>query len=504
LYFNTLMIPKGMFGRRQFVKTVGKLGLLSLYPMEYLLASENQPTSVNRLSWLSNRGVSFEGSWIPRKIEGEIPSWFEGCLYRNGPGSKEVYGKKLNHFFDGDGYLTAFRFGKGRVSIQSRFIETKERVNERKSQKMLYHDFGTACDGIPHGYKNPPNIHIFPFSDRLLALSEASHPTQINKENLEAMGLCDFGGDLPKNTTFTAHPKIDPKTGNIFAFGITRSMKPKLRVLKVDGLTLKTTEIAAISLGGFYPIHDMMMTQNYLIFTVSPVKINLFRAATMRGPISEAIEYDQTKPLRIIIVSKNVNSSPIEIESYPSGLIFHHVNAFEDPKTQKLIFDSFVIEDGSAYEVFKSWAAPEMSIAPKTRITRFEIDLNKSTLSLREPFTNGITTDFPCIDQRLIGQRLKFFYALESDIDDPLAFNVLTRWNMEEASALRVKAKEHQVFGEAVFVPNKNGDLLLHLGYDAKARESFLDLRNPSTLELISRVWIGRYIPLGFHGSFII
>jgi carotenoid cleavage dioxygenase len=32
------------------------------------------------------------------------------------------------------------------------------------------------------------------------------------------IGIYDFNGNLP-SPTFTAHPKIDPRTGNIYAYG---------------------------------------------------------------------------------------------------------------------------------------------------------------------------------------------------------------------------------------------------------------------------------------------
>ena len=389
--------------------------------------------------------------------------------------------------------------------MESRFIETQERRMEASAGKMLYHDFGTACSGLPHGYKNPPNVHIFPFSKDLLALSEASHPTRIDKDSLASLGLWNFAGRLPPHVTFTAHPKIDPKSGDIFAYGISRSLKPEIKVYRISAADERMTEISSFALGGFYPIHDMLMTENYVLFVVSPLKINLLKAASMRGPVSEALEYDGTQPLRILVLRKDGRGGFKDIGSAPSGFIFHHVNAFEEADKGLISFDSFVLENNSVYEVFKAWSSAKLPPTPSTAITRFQIDLETSKVVARFPLATGLSTDFPCIDGRMIGQPLRFFHALESNDspDDPLAFNTLTRWDLDTNTAMRVKSKDGQIFGEAIYVAGPQNDLLLHLGYDGSLDETFLDMREVNSLHLLARVWLGRYLPLGFHGSFV-
>jgi all-trans-8'-apo-beta-carotenal 15,15'-oxygenase len=38
-------------------------------------------------------------------VTGTIPRELRGTLFRNGPGLLEIFGKKLNQFFDGDGVV---------------------------------------------------------------------------------------------------------------------------------------------------------------------------------------------------------------------------------------------------------------------------------------------------------------------------------------------------------------------------------------------------------------
>ena len=82
------------------------------------------PTNQTIKDWRSlykNTTLSVKGDGEGRviegaAIEGEIPKELKGTLFRNGPGLLEIYGKKLNQFFDGDGsvYPTTFD-GEGGV-----------------------------------------------------------------------------------------------------------------------------------------------------------------------------------------------------------------------------------------------------------------------------------------------------------------------------------------------------------------------------------------------------
>lgn len=220
-------------------------------------------------------------------------------------GTKNNFGTRLDHLFDGDALISKFQFFDGQVSGQNRFIDTAERKNERINQRMLYHEFGTACPQKANGYKNPPNINILPWGDELLALSESAAPVRLNAQDLETFGIYNFEGQFPSKLTFTAHPKVDPITGDIYGFGISQGLSPKLKTFRIAKGTSKITWLTEFSLGGFYPIHDFVITKNYMCFVIAPLKINLLKAAMGKYPIAEILEYDNDGPLRFLILAKD-------------------------------------------------------------------------------------------------------------------------------------------------------------------------------------------------------
>jgi all-trans-8'-apo-beta-carotenal 15,15'-oxygenase len=55
-----------------------------------------------------------------------------------GPALFERGGEPVNSWLDGDGYATAISFSGGRAHVRSRFVQTKEFVEEERMDKFLY------------------------------------------------------------------------------------------------------------------------------------------------------------------------------------------------------------------------------------------------------------------------------------------------------------------------------------------------------------------------------
>lgn len=60
-----------------------------------------------------------------------------------------------------------------------------------------------------------------------MALWEGGQPHSLDLETLETQGLDNLQG-LAENTPYSAHPKIDPETGDIFNFGQILGPTPEL------------------------------------------------------------------------------------------------------------------------------------------------------------------------------------------------------------------------------------------------------------------------------------
>jgi carotenoid cleavage dioxygenase-like enzyme len=461
------------------------------------------PPRPGRLSYLASRTVTREGAWTPRAVEGEIPRALNGALYRNGPGQKETFGVPLDHLFDGDAYVTALRFADGGLTGLSRFLPTEERVHEQKYQQMRYHEFGTRCRERPLGFKNPPSINVFPMADGYYALSEGAKPVQIDPDTLDCRSARDFAASWPARTTFTAHPKRDPVSGDVFAYGLTMALFPELVLARLPAGATEFETFARVRLGGFYPVHDFMLTENYALVALPPVRVNMWGMLRGRSSVADNLVVDHDKPLRILIARKDGQGAPTLIETPSAGMIFHHANAVESEDGAKIRLVSMETEALAGFRLLEGWGRAAGLAQPKSHMVEFVIDLADKTVT-RDVLTDGAPIEFPAIDNRQLGRRMDAVYALRTfdAPDDPLAFDALTSWSGGRFREAR--AGRGQMFGEPVALVDETGALwLAHLGYDGDNDETFLDLREPEELRRVARVWLGLRIPLGFHGLWV-
>ncbi|NNE98046.1 MAG: hypothetical protein HKN25_03395, partial [Pyrinomonadaceae bacterium] len=236
------------FSRREFSKILmgaGALGLLDLDAFGNILGD-----SKRSMRYLATQNASGEGVWTDLKIDGKVPKSLNGNLFRTAPGQSSNHGKTLRHLFDGDAYGSAWRFRNGKVSLQGRYIPTPARLKELKAGKMLYGEYGTT---IPNqqGGKNQPSVNIIEWRGGLLGLSEGSLPTKIDPETFDFKGYENFGGIVPNYLTFTAHPRFDPNTGDMFAWGFEKRPPGTLHIIKADRATGKAETLYKMPQRGF-------------------------------------------------------------------------------------------------------------------------------------------------------------------------------------------------------------------------------------------------------------
>ena len=79
---------------------------------------------------------------------------------------------------------------------------------------------------------NVANTSIILEGERLLALWEGGPPNDLDRNTLDTIGLETFGGGVK---AFSAHPKLDPATGELFNFGIDYGARTTLTPYRLAG-----------------------------------------------------------------------------------------------------------------------------------------------------------------------------------------------------------------------------------------------------------------------------
>ncbi len=492
--------------RRDFFRLSSLLPALMTIKSGKLWAKKNQEEVIHtRLSQRANKTIDLEGSWELSDIEGKLPDALTGSFYKIGPGTKEIFGQKLKHYFDGDGYVAKISITDGKAELVSRFIQTPQRMKEQSSGQMLFDEFGTAAPkATREGRKNQPNISIFPWGSDILALSEGGHPAVIDPLTLEFKELTNFKGSLPKNVSFSAHPKIDPKTGDAFAFGIQQGISRALKVYRMNAIDGKCEELYSLNQNHVFMIHDMAMTEDHLVFLIPPVYFKITDIIFAKGSLADALEFDPKLGSKLLVLDKKGIKKPIEMK-LPSCLTFHHANAVLNGDV--LTLHTFTSSDTTILDVISDWNGPVRAGMTYPDLREMKIDLkNKKLLQDKVLCTEH---DFPVFNEKRTGSPYQYLYMTGMGPEhDPFALNRITKMDLLNNKVQSLGMPDQRVCGEAFFIERKNAQTeddgwLAFMGYDGNRDESFLEIRDARTLGFEARVWTGIYLPLGFHGKFI-
>ena len=497
------------FTRREFTKMIfgaAAFGLIETSSVTKIFAQ-----SKRSMTWLAAQTAGSEGIWNNLRVEGTIPRRLNGTMFRTAPGESERFGVNFNHLFDGDAFLTAWQFQNGKASLRARFLPTPQRVIEQKTGKMIYAEFGTNPPQESRGGKNQPSVNVIEWNGKLLGLSEGGLPTAINPNTFDYEGEVDFNGALPKNLTFTAHPRIDPKTGDLFAWGFEKDGKGDIHIYHIERKTGTAKLLYKMSPDGFFMIHDALLTENYFILIVPPMKYDmsdlmLGNAATM----GEAVKFFENEPTKLFAFprdNQNGTAKPIEI-TLPSQMVFHYGNAFETADG-KIVFETVWGKNGQLLRVLDNWKREQFSDAGlkdllSQSLQQVTVDLKSKKLVGTRDLAQKV--EFPRYDSRLTGQKSQFLYAAERGYHENAA---IVRVDLQTGKTLKANAGNFRTFGEPVFVPetaaivNEERGFILAQGYDSDKNESFMEIRDAQTLEFAARIWAnGQHFPLGFHGNF--
>lgn len=482
--------------RRDFIQQTALVGfLLSLSPSRLFAYTKKKTNSYQAFD-----GTSEISQYQITSIEGQIPEDLNVDLYKVSTGEKIKFGKQLNHFFDGDAFAYKARFSNGQFSLNSQYIKTPEFVEEQAAQKLIYDEFGTKGTGKR---KNNPSINIIPWGNQFLALSESGLPALLDKE-LNFIEYHNFNGTLPDNFSFTAHPKIDPETGDLYTYGTIQGPSLALKIYKISPKTNKAIEIYSKAQWRFFMIHDMFMTKDYVGLIIPPASASIFDLLNPKRTMSENIKYDNKRRTRILIVPKEDPIANFELEM-PSCMVFHNANAFQNG--DELTVYSLLSRDGSLLDVIDNWGDEFEGKFTPSALTKIDIDLKyKRIIDTEELIYNH---EFPTWNKNVKDGKNRYIYLTEmGESRDPYHFKAITKYDYLNNSHVKYQLDSNQIVGEVLLANSKDSSqedsgYLIFNGYDLRSNTSFFQILNAQDLSFVARINLKSHLPVGLHGSLV-
>ena len=422
--------------------------------------------------------VTEELTAVDLHVDGALPPELRGVYMRNGPNPKAG---DPGHWFAGDGMIHGVRLEDGRAAwYRNRWVRTRtflEGVSFVSPDGVVDHSIAVA------------NTNIIAHAGRVFALVESSFPTEMTRE-LETVGICDFGGRL--TTSMTAHPKLCPVTGELHFFGY-RFLPPFLTYHRLNAAgALVQSEV--IEVPGPTMMHDFNITEHYVIFMDLPIVFDLQRA--MSGSDFPYVWSDKYGA-RLGVMPRGGSNADVRWFEIEPCYVFHPVNAYESG-------GRIVIEVARYPQL---WRQTAQTFDPAF-LHRWTIDLDRGCVS--EEALDDRSLEFPRVDDRRVGLRHRYGYAVASDLRDGIQTTALLKYDLQTGQREAHDFGPGRMPGEGVFVPasaraNEDEGYVLAYVYDAAAQASdfvILDAR-AFTAGPVATVRLPQRVPFGFHGNWI-
>ena len=439
-----------------------------------------------------------EGEAHDLEVLGEIPRDLNGTYYRNGPNpAYEPNGRY--HWFDGDGMIHAITLREGRASYRNRYVESRGLIEERAAGRALYPGLLELKLTEAPTFKNTGNTNIVWHAGKLLALMEAALPTELAAGTLATLAEYDFGGRLPG--PMTAHPKIDPETGEMLFFGYS-PMPPYLQYHVADRRgVLVRSEVIDVAWPSM--MHDFAITRDHVIFLLCPLVFSFENVADRGGVFS----WEPERGTRLGVMPRSGGNEAVRWFDTDPCYVFHPMNAYTDG--EEIVLD---VARYGRLDFMTPQAARDPSYGGENEahLHRWRIDLGAGRVR-SEPL-DDVGAEFPRVDERRVGRKHRFGYVAgraSAQANGSLPhFSDVRRYDLERGTTTVRRFGAANGVGEPIFVPRhanagEDDGYVLVLVYDHERNASDFLLLDAADIagEPVARVRLPHRVPYGFHGN---
>lgn len=450
--------------------------------------------------------VRMEAEAPDLEIIGDMPTNLSGMLYRNGP-NPAYAPRKDYHWFLGDGMIHGFEFDDGKVNYRNKWVRTEKFKVERQHGEALlstdFNDLGERDQRAGNTGLNAANTSIIYHGDKLLALEEVNPPVELDPDTLETIGPWHFGGKY--SGPMTAHPRVDPKTGEMVFFAYFGGFpgEPKVGLHWVNSAgALTRSEIIDVPYCAM--IHDFLITENYIVLPIFPATIDMNRIS--KGGAFVAWDPSHHTHVAVIPREGNINGNIRWFEADPC-YVYHPLNAYETGDG-KIICDMMQYPDAALFD--ENGGNTNALEATESRLTRWTLDLNANTGDFAQTQLSDFSGDFPRIDDRVTGLKNDHgFFATKSLKDQEGGpFDTILHRDFVTGTDHKWVAPAGQFVAEPVFVPDDadaaegDGYLLSPVFLKDENRTDLVVLRARDVAAgPIARAKLPTRVPYGFHGN---
>ena len=363
------------------------------------------------------RPLRLEGDIFDLEVEGEVPEQLNGTFHRVHPDAQLPPMFENDQFFNGDGMVTLFHFRNGKVDFKQRYARTDKWKIERETGKSLFGAYRnplTDDESVKGRIRGTANTNVIVHAGDLYALKEDSPPLLMDPLTLETRGYTDFNGKM-KSQTFSAHPKLDPISGNMVSFSYAASgiLTRDCTYMEVNPEGELVREVW-FETPYYCMMHDFGVTEDYACFHIVPIVSSWERLEKGLPHFG----FDTSLPVWLGVLPRDGEAKDMRWFKSPNLFCSHVMNAFNDGT--KVYFDVPVAKNNMFPFFPDVTGAPFKPEEAASYMTRWTVDMNSKGEEFEkvERFTDMVG-EFPRIDDRYATQAYKHGWLLVTDRSMP-------------------------------------------------------------------------------------
>ena len=429
-------------------------------------------------------------------VTGEMPADLAGAFYRNGP-NPQFAPLGDHHWFAGDGMVHAVFVKDGKASYRNRYVRTPKWHDENAAGRALFGGFDPRLNdpSVAGHDSGVANTNIVWHAGRLLALEEGHAPFELDPLTLDPRGYANaYRGNV------TAHPKLDPETGEMvwFAYGVGEmplSAGMSYGVTSATGEVLRRDDFQAPFSS---MVHDFLTTRSHVLFPVLPLTGSLERAMKGLPPYA----WEPEKGAFIGVMKRDASVTALRWFETEACYVFHPMNAWEE--------GSLIHADVMEYPVAPLFPNADGSRGERTsaRLVRWTFDLAGASNQVKRQPLDDMAGEFPRFDERRAGLSYRHGWFASNTGEPGANFNSITHVDLATGGRSVFRLPEGDATGEPVFVPrsvgSEEGDgwlvSLIYRGNDDRSDFVVFDARDLMAGPM-AVAQIPQRVPFGFHGN---
>jgi carotenoid cleavage dioxygenase-like enzyme len=389
----------------------------------------------------------------------------------------------------------------GKVRYRNRYVRTPKWKLENAAGRRLFGAMGNPATTDPSALGKDggvANTNIVWHAGKLMALEEGHPPTLIDAATLDTLGYADYRGRV------TAHPKVDPDTGEMVWFAYSAGEGPPLNRTVSYGVTDAAGKV--VRRDNFEApfcsmVHDFMVTKDHVLFPILPLTGSLERA--MKGLPPFAWEPD--KGAHVGVMRRSAGVETIRWFHTDACYVFHPMNAWEA--------DGKIHADVFCYDNAPLFGGPDGSPGKPAaaRLVRWTFDLAGESDAIKETALDDLDGEFPRFDERRTGLSYRHgWFAADVRETKSVKLNAIAHIDLQTGRRQLYELPAGDFTSEPVFTP-KGPDApegegwltaVVYRGAENRSDFAVFDAQDVAKGP-IAIAKVPRRVPFGFHGNWV-